>query len=137
MKHKYSLLQMRDVWIDAYMNGDIDQLNFVESSHFFIKRGSRILTKTQQLSYIQRHLSEQTWRNFGLHVHDEIMEITQKPQWASFSGIGSMRRDGRILTTFDFLELWLIFEDRWQIAALCYDENDREGRTTADQPNHA
>lgn len=136
MKPRYSLLQMRDVWIDAYMNGDVDQLNFVESSHFFVKRGGRILTKSQQISYIQRHLLEQTWCNFGLYVHDEITKISEKQQWASFSGTGSMRRDGRILTTFDFLELWLIFDDRWQIAALCYDENDRESGITADQPNH-
>ena len=128
---------MRDVWIDAYMNGDVDQLNFVESPHFFVKRGKRILTKSQQISYIQRHLLEQTWCNFGLYVHDEITKISEKNQWASFSGTGSMRRDGRILTTFDFLELWLICDDRWQIAALCYDEKDQESGTTTDQPNHA
>ncbi|CAM2182873.1 hypothetical protein BLAT2472_60293 [Burkholderia latens] len=71
-----------------------------------------------------------------MYVHDEITKISEKQQWASFSGTGSMRRDGRILTMFDFLELWLICDDRWQIAALCYDEKHRESGITADQPNH-
>ncbi|MCA8090566.1 hypothetical protein LGM65_06620 [Burkholderia anthina] len=135
MKPKYDLPQMRNVWIDAYMNGDTDQLNFVESPHFFVKRGDRILTKQQQIFYIQRHLSGKAWVHFGLHVHNEITEITEQRQWASISGTGSMRRDGRTLVRFNFLELWLIHDDRWQIAALCYDEKEYEGEMLANQSN--
>ncbi|MGN8192190.1 hypothetical protein PPH94_015970 [Burkholderia cepacia] len=133
MNTKYGLLEMRDVWIDAYVNGDIDQLNFVESPHFFVKRGNRILTRLQQISSIQRHLSEKTWRGFALHVRDEITEFQEGRLWASISGTGSMQRDGRILSRFDFLELWIISDDRWQIAALCYEEKKCQGWVTTDQ----
>ncbi|RQR27080.1 DUF4440 domain-containing protein [Burkholderia sp. Bp9143] len=135
MKTKYDLLEMRDVWIDAYMSGDVDQLNFVESAHFFVKRGGRILTKLQQISSIERHLSEKTGFNLGLHVHTEITVIAEDRHWASISGTGSMRRDGRTLTRFDFLELWLVNDDRWQIAALCYDEKECEDEVMADHPD--
>ncbi|WP_157378150.1 hypothetical protein [Burkholderia ubonensis] len=37
MKTKCDLMQMRDVWLNAWRNGEVDQLNFVESPHFFIK----------------------------------------------------------------------------------------------------
>ena len=133
MNTKYGLLEMRDVWIDAYMNGDIDQLNFVESPHFFVKRGNRILTKLQQISSIRRQLSEKTWHGFALHVRDEITEFEESRLWASVSGTGSMQRDGRVLSRFDFLELWLINDDRWQIAALCYEEKECQGGVTTDQ----
>ncbi|AXK66687.1 DUF4440 domain-containing protein [Burkholderia sp. IDO3] len=135
MKNKYSLLQMRDVWIDAYMNNDIDQLNFMENPHFFVKQGDRILTKPQQISHLQRHLSEKGQRNFDLQVHNEITAITESPHWASISGTGSTRRDGSVLTRFKFLELWLIHDDRWQIAALCYDEQECEGGMTENRPD--
>ncbi|RQR34786.1 MULTISPECIES: hypothetical protein [unclassified Burkholderia] len=133
MKTKYDLLEMRDVWIDAYMNGDIDQLNFVESSHFFVKRRDRTVTKLQQISFIRQRLSENTWPDVGLRVHDEITEVERNRLWASISGTGSMRRGGRTLIRFDFLELWLINGGRWQIAALCYDEKEREGNEMADR----
>ncbi|WP_175792368.1 hypothetical protein [Burkholderia ambifaria] len=135
MKPKYGLSQMRNVWIDAYMNGDVDQLNFVESPHFFVKRRDRVLIKNQQISYIQRHLSENTWCHFGLHVHNEATKIIECREWASISGNGSMRRDERILVWFSFLELWLVHDNRWQIAALCYDETERENEITVNQRN--
>ncbi|CAB3763082.1 hypothetical protein GQ57_22065 [Burkholderia sp. MSh2] len=134
MKTRYGLLEMRDVWIDAYMNGDIDQLKFVESPHFFVKRGDRILTRLQQISAMQRHLSEKTWRGFSLQVRDEITAIEESPLWASISGTGSMQRGEGILTRFDFLELWLVNDDRWQIAALCYEEKEYQGGGTTDHP---
>ncbi|WP_253574757.1 hypothetical protein [Burkholderia multivorans] len=115
------------------MNGDTDQLSFVENSHFFVKRGNKVLTKPQQISYIQRHLREQTWCNFDLRVHDTVMEISEHRQWASISGTGTMQRNGIVLSQFDFLELWIIFDNRWQIVALCYDEKEREDSVTADK----
>jgi len=117
------------------MCGDTNQLNFVESSHFFVKRRDRTMTKSQQIAYIRRHQSENTWCHFGLHVHNEITEISEDRGWASISGTGSMRRDGRVLVRFSFLELWLIQDDRWQIAALCYDEKECKSEVTAGQTN--
>ncbi|MBP0716337.1 hypothetical protein ABXK61_23935 [Burkholderia sola] len=126
MKNKYSLLQMRDVWIDAYISGDIDQLNFVESAHFFVKRRDRILTKVQQIASIQRRLAEKTWPDCGPRIHQDITAIVEDHSWASISGTGSMASNGKDLTRFDYLELWVVNENRWQIAALCYDEKRRE-----------
>ncbi|MBN3843713.1 MULTISPECIES: DUF4440 domain-containing protein [Burkholderia] len=128
---KSSLLKMRSAWVSAYVDGDIAQLNLAESSHFFVKRGSKILTKAQQISQIQRHLSEETWGEYDFHTHDEITEISENQQWASITGKGSMRRDGKIRSRFDFLELWLVDDGRWQIATLCYDEKGFDREITA------
>ncbi|WP_423393105.1 hypothetical protein [Burkholderia sp. LMG 21824] len=133
MKTKYDLIQMRDVWIDAYTNGDIDQLSFVESPHFFVKRGDIIITRHQQISHIKQHLSENTWRRFDLGFRDETIRITESKQWASISGTSSIRRDGMALIWFNFLEPWLACDDRWQIAALCYDEKNSEDDTAEDR----
>ncbi|WP_323121656.1 hypothetical protein [Burkholderia alba] len=118
------------------MNGDTDQLNFVESTHFFVKRGDRILTKSQQIAYIQRHGAEKTWRNFGLDIHNEIKNVAESQRWATISGTGAMQRDNKTLSRFDFLELWLINSGRWQIAALCYEDHLREPETSNDLLSH-
>ncbi|MDP9582001.1 UNVERIFIED_ORG: hypothetical protein J2791_001283 [Burkholderia contaminans] len=128
---KSSLMKMRRSWVNAYVDGDIGQLNLAESAHFFVKRGSKILTKAQQISQIQRRLSEETWGDFDFHTHDEITEISENQHWASIKGKGSMRRDGKMRSRFDFLELWLVDDGRWQIAALCYDETGFDMGTTA------
>jgi hypothetical protein len=119
---RYSLSQMRDVWIDAYLHGDTDQLNFVQSPHFFVMYANKILTKSQQIAYITRHRSEHTWHYPGVSLRHNITSIVESPRWTAISGFGEMRRDDNALSRFEFLELWLIIDNRWQIASLCYEE---------------
>ncbi|WP_230461586.1 hypothetical protein [Burkholderia ubonensis] len=135
MEPRYSLCQMRAVWIDAYLNGDVDQLAFVESPHFFVKRGTRILTKSQQLAHLQRHSPERTGRHFSWQAHGEMTEFAESRQWASIRGSGSMRCDGTIVSAINFVELWLVQDERWQIAALCYDERENDGGVVASRPD--
>ncbi|KJK22393.1 hypothetical protein UB46_21700 [Burkholderiaceae bacterium 16] len=122
MKPEFSLLQMRDVWIDAYKYGDIDQLDFVQSAHFFVKRGEMILTKQQQLGHIRTRVAANAWRADELNAHDETKDVMEHAEWATISGTGSMRQNGRVLSRFRFLELWLVSDGRWQVAALCYED---------------
>ncbi|WP_230975304.1 hypothetical protein [Burkholderia multivorans] len=137
MEPSYSLCQMRAVWIDAYLNGDVDQLNFVESPHFFVKRGTQILTKSQQLAHLQRHASEQTRRNCNWHAHGETTEYAESGQWASIRGAGSMLCDGKTVSAVNFFELWLVDDNRWQIAALCYDERENDDGVVAGRSNES
>ncbi|TCW75090.1 nuclear transport factor 2 family protein [Burkholderia sp. SRS-46] len=124
MKTKYSLMQMRDVWLDAWRNGDIDQLNFVESLHFFIKHGDAVRTKPQHLARMRAYAAEHAARQWGMTYEDEVRHVVERGEWATVSGINAMRRNGRLCARHEFMELWLICDARWQIAALCYEHKE-------------
>ncbi|MBN3790256.1 DUF4440 domain-containing protein [Burkholderia sp. Ac-20353] len=128
MKAKFDLMQMRDVWIDAYIHGDLELTNYVESPQFFVKHGGSMITKQQRLARMRAHAAEQASRMSGMRYEDETRHVSEQGEWATVSGIGAMRKNGMIRARYKFLELWLINDGRWQVAALCYEhmEIDRE-----------
>jgi hypothetical protein len=135
MSTRYSLSQMREVWIDAYLHGDIDQLNFVQSPHFFVMHADKILTKIQQIAYITRHRAEHTWHYPGVSLHHDVTSLVEGPRWTTLSGSGEMRRGNCTLSRFQFIELWLISDNRWQIASLCYENQACADRAADDIPH--
>ncbi|KVN41315.1 hypothetical protein WJ63_22920 [Burkholderia pyrrocinia] len=124
MKTKYDLMQMRDVWLDACRNGDIDQLNFVESPHFFIKHGDAVRTKPQHLARMRAYAAEHAERHAGMAYEDEIRHVVERDEWAAVSGISAMRKNGRLVARQEFLELWLVCDARWRIAAFCFEHEE-------------
>ncbi|RQS76868.1 DUF4440 domain-containing protein [Burkholderia sp. Bp8963] len=128
MKAKFDLMQMRDVWIDAYIDGDIELMNYVESPQFFVKHGGAMTTKQQRVARMRAHAAEQALRMSGVRYEDETRHVSEQGEWATVSGIGVMRKSEMIRARYTFLELWVINDGRWQIAALCYEhmEIDRE-----------
>jgi hypothetical protein len=125
MKPKFDLLSMREVWIDAYLTGDVEQLAYVESAHFFVKHGGLTKTKQQQLARLRRFAAEYVSRMSGMTYVDESRCITEYGEWATISGICAMRKHGQVFERNAFTELWIIDGGRWQVAALCYEHHPR------------
>lgn len=121
MNPRFTLTQMRDVWIDAYRHADVEQLDFVASPHFFIQHENRIRTKAQFLARMRVLAADRASASSSGAYRDEVRQIVEHGPWATISGIGSVWNDGTIDARFDFLELWCICDARWQIAALCYE----------------
>jgi hypothetical protein len=134
---RYSLSQMRDVWIDAYLHGDTEQLHFVQSPHFFVMHKNKILTKIQQIAQITRRRSEQAVHYPHVSFRHDVTSIIDGQLWTTISGFGEMRRGDDTLSRFEFLELWLISDNRWQIASLCYEECTHNGSGFDDEPRQA
>ncbi len=120
MKPKFDLLSMREVWIDASLAGDVEQLAYLESSHFFVKHGDLTKTKQQQLARLRAFAAEYVARMSGVTYVDESRCITEHGEWATISGVSAMRKNGQIRERNAFTELWVINDGRWQVAALCY-----------------
>ena len=120
MKPKFDLLSMREVWIDAYLTGDVEQLAYVESAHFFVKHGGLTKTKQQQLARLRTFSAEYVSRMSGMTYVDESRCIIEYGEWATISGICAMRNNGQVFERNAFTELWVIDDGRWQVAALCY-----------------
>ncbi|MCA8017547.1 hypothetical protein [Burkholderia metallica] len=123
MEPEFDLLPTREVWIDAYLTGNVEQLAYVESVHFFVKHGDLTKTKQQQLARLRSFAAEHVSRMSGVTYVDESRCITEYREWATISGVGVMWKNGQIVQRNAFTELWLISDGRWQVAALCYEHH--------------
>ncbi|WP_175823238.1 DUF4440 domain-containing protein [Burkholderia sp. BCC0419] len=120
MEPRFTLAQMRDVWIDAYRHADVEQLDFVASPHFFVQHDARIRTKAQFLARMRVVAAERASDRLDIAYRDETMQIVTRGQWATITGIGSVRINPAIDSRFDFVEQWCVTGARWRIAALCH-----------------
>ncbi|WP_206997119.1 hypothetical protein [Trinickia mobilis] len=129
MNKKYSLKQMREVWIDAYLNGEVDWLAYLEAPSFFVRKGAEQISKAGQMANIERSQAKFPNRRPGdVEFKELISEIREHTEWATVSGFASFRRKGEIVSQCEFFELWLVLENRWQIASLCIEDINRAAR---------
>ncbi|AZE50118.1 hypothetical protein C4K04_4459 [Pseudomonas chlororaphis] len=125
MSNKYSLKQIREVWINAYLNGEVDWLSYLEASTFFIKRNSELISKAEQIAYIERSRTKFPNKKAGAaKLRETVKEMQEHKNWTTVSGLACFERDGEIVNQCEFFELWLLVENRWQIASLCIEDTD-------------
>ncbi|RDJ97607.1 hypothetical protein [Paraburkholderia lacunae] len=128
MSKKYSLQQIREVWINAYLNGEVDWLSYLEAPSFFVKKNAELISKADQIAYVERSRTKfPNKRARDVEFRETVKEMQEHKNWATVSGSASFRRNGEIVSQCEFFELWLIVEDRWQIASLCIEDTDRAG----------
>ena len=120
---KYRLMDIREVWKKAYLNAEVDWLTFLETPSYFAKRGSTFMTKSHQLAYIERNRRRILVRNADAEVSEELHQVQEHRGWATIAGRATVRWKNE-LNRSDFFELWVMIEDRWQIASLCIEELD-------------
>ncbi len=118
MEPRFTLAQMRDVWIDAYRHADVEQLDFVASPNFFVLHEAHIRTKAQFLARMRVVAAERASNRSGIAYRDETMQIVTRGQRATITGIGAVRINQAIDSRFDFVEQWCVIDARWRIASL-------------------
>ncbi|MDN7426382.1 hypothetical protein CFB89_22435 [Burkholderia sp. AU16741] len=121
MEPRFTLAQMRDVWIDAYRHADVEQLDFVASPGFFVQHEARIRTKAQFLARMRVVAAERPSDRSGIAYRDETMQIVTRGQRATITNIGAVRINHTTDSRFDFVEQWCVIDARWRIAALCHE----------------
>lgn len=125
MNKKYSIKQIREVWTNAYLNGEVDWLSYLESSSFFVKKGASLTSKSEQITNIKRNQAKLPGKKHGeVEFKESVMEIRERSNWTTVSGFASFKRNGKIVSQCEFFELWLIIDDRWQITSLCVEDID-------------
>jgi hypothetical protein len=120
MPLKYSLQQMRDVWIQAYFSTDIEQLQYVEADCFFVKIGNKVQNKQQQL-FTLTHKRDASSVHASMQMQDLEVTFREEKGWASVQGTGRTLHNEQVVNSFVFCELWFVEGDRWRVAALCID----------------
>ncbi len=128
MSSKYSLTQVREVWVNARLNGEVDWLDYLEAPTFFLKANGELVSKANQIAYIERSRKKFPNKRAGEAEFKETgIGIQQHKSWATVTGSACLKRDGKIVHQFEFLELWLIVGGRWQIASLCIEDIEHAG----------
>ncbi|MHA7683670.1 hypothetical protein [Cupriavidus sp. PET2-C1] len=123
MNNRYLLNQIREVWINAYLNGEVDWLSYLEAPTFFVKRGDKLIFKSEQISFIERSRAKfPTKKSKGVEFRESIIDMQERKGWATVYGSASFKRNGEIVSQCNFFELWLIIDERWQIASLCIED---------------
>jgi hypothetical protein len=127
MSRKYSLKHVREVWINAYLNGEVDWLAYLEAPFFFVKSNAELISKADQIAYIERNRAKFPHRN--VEFRETVTGMQEHKNWASVSGSAWLKRNGKVVNRCEFFELWLIVEDRWQIASLCTEDTNHAEET--------
>ncbi|AOK63131.1 hypothetical protein WL71_05235 [Burkholderia ubonensis] len=126
MNEKYTLEQIREVWLNAYFNGETDWLAYLEAHLFFVTRNGELISKSEQIEFIERSRAKFPSKRANIVEFGEtVAEMKKQDHWATVSGSAWIKRNGEIVSQCDFFELWLMVENRWQIATLCIEDIDR------------
>lgn len=122
--NKYKLLDIREVWKNAYRNVETDWLLFLEAPFYFAKRGANIISRAEQIAYLERNREKILGRqkNASDDYREEIKEVHERDGWATVAGSIISRDFTGNVNYGEFLEVWIFLTERWQIASLCIDE---------------
>lgn len=123
MKNKYSIMQIREVWINAYLNGEVDWLDYLEIPLFFVIRNGRHISKSEEIEFIERSRRKfPNRRTNNVEYAEVIDEMQERKYWATVTGSAKIKKNDVIASQFDFFELWLVVDNRWQVAKLCIED---------------
>ncbi len=126
MSRQYSLKQIREVWINAYLNGETDWLAYLETPSFFVKHNAELVSKASQISSIDRGFARFPGkRTTDVEFSETLKQWQEHKNWATVEGSARIKRNGEVVSQCEFFELWLIADDRWQIASLCMEDSDQ------------
>lgn len=123
--NKYSLGRIREIWINAYLNGEVDWLAYLEAPCFFVKENSGLTFKANQIANVSR--SRARFKNkmeVDFEFKEAVEQLHEYREWATVLGSACFKRGGKIVNECRFFELWILVNDRWQIASLCLEEAD-------------
>jgi len=127
MKNKYSIMQIREVWINAYLHGEVDWLDYIEIPLFFVIRNGRSISKSEEIEFIERSRRKFPNRRADNVEYAEVVDqMQERKYWGTVSGSAKIKKNGAIASQFYFFELWLVVDNRWQIAKLCIEDIDHK-----------
>lgn len=122
MEINVPLGKVRKLWTEAYFKGDVDCLADIESPFFFVKSGATIISKDEQLSNVRKNRYKRLINNWNIvDFSESIDEVCERPGCTTVSGCATVYWKREIVGRYDFFEVWMIVDDRWQIAYLCYE----------------
>ncbi|QEM83614.1 nuclear transport factor 2 family protein [Halomonas binhaiensis] len=122
MEINISLEKVRKLWIEAYFKGDVDCLADIESPFFFVKSGETIISKDEQLSNVRKNRYKRLVNKCDIvDFRESIDEVREHPGCTTVSGRATVYCESEIVGRYDFFEVWMVVDDRWQIAYLCYE----------------
>ena len=103
MNRNYALKDVREVCIRAYLNGEVDWLAYLEAPSFFVKKNADLISKASQIAYIERSRAKFPKRSESdIAFSETVTHMQQYKHWATVAGTALTKRDGDILSHWEF-----------------------------------
>jgi hypothetical protein len=116
--HEHQLLETRRQWYAAYIDGNVGQLDHIESDNFVVINEIGLQGKLDQLGNIAEAVAADRWFARGSHAEDDIVELVPLGDLVSIYGQGRIVGDERARPGLYFSELWQKLDGQWRVLSL-------------------
>lgn len=119
MSFKADLNLMRKEWYNAFYNGNVEQLDYLETEWFISTNGQKVIYKKHQLRKIEMRSSERKMLFVTRTEHD--VEIRKFKDIACVSGTATLN-DGDNIVKVGFVENWIMIKGGWKLQFVTFEE---------------
>lgn len=112
------LLETRRQWYAAYVDGNVGQLDHIESDDFVVICEAGLVGKLDQLGSIAEAVARDRWFSRGSRAEDEVVKLLPFGDLVSIFGQGRVVGDVRARPPLFFSELWQKLDGQWRVLSL-------------------
>ncbi len=112
------LLETRRQWYAAYIDGNVGQLDHIESDDFVVIDEAGLQGKLDQLGSIAEAVAADQWFARGSRAEDDIVKLVPYGDLVSIYGQGRIVGDERARPGLYFSELWQKLDRQWRVVSL-------------------
>lgn len=107
--------EIRDIWLQAYLDGNTEKLAKIESDGFSIISGQGIETNPSRLEKISaRKLSDQ-WFKPSASFQNTQMEYQHLGSVVTVTGLFEIKAKNKVIRSSYVSEVWQKINNNWQI----------------------
>jgi len=118
MSFKADLNLIRREWYNAFYNGNIEQLDYLETGWFISTNGHKVLYKKHQLRKIEMCSAEYKMLSITRTEYD--VEIREFKGIACISGKAALD-EGDDITKVGFIENWIMVNGGWKLQFVTFE----------------
>lgn len=119
MSFKTDLNLMRREWYNAFYNGNVEQLDYLETEWFISTNGQKVLYKKHQLRKVEMRSAEQKMLSLRRREYD--VEVREFKGIACVSGKATLD-NGDDSVNIGFIETWIMINGGWKLQFVTFEE---------------
>ncbi|MCE8033193.1 MAG: nuclear transport factor 2 family protein [Halomonas sp.] len=112
------LLETRRQWYAAYIEGNVGQLDHIESDDFVLINEAGLQGKLDQLGNIAEAVAAGQWFARGSRAEDVTLRVLPLDDVVSIYGQGRIAEHDRSRPWLHFSELWCKENGEWRVLTL-------------------
>ncbi|WP_197038275.1 nuclear transport factor 2 family protein [Billgrantia saliphila] len=114
------LLETRQQWYAAYLDGNVGLMDEIECDDFIVVNERGLQGKMDQLGYVADAVGSNRWYARGSRAEDLTLKLVPLGDVVSIHGMGQVVGDVKQRAPLFFSELWRKIDGHWQVLSLHY-----------------